>query len=164
MVTVGILPFRKNSHGRAGNRPRDLVISSQRLWPLDQEADHLKTMFENRRGFVIFILYSRTDDFVSRLHELPKINWTEINRQGLLHLYFKEYHVLRHSVTDFGITCTTLLPSGCRFWSVQNGMEKRRRNTGPRMLHRVVWYIKGLQYATSNRQQYLISYVPYSVH
>ena len=34
MVTVGILPFRENSHGRPGNRTRDLIISSQRLWPL----------------------------------------------------------------------------------------------------------------------------------
>jgi len=29
--TTGILPFRENSHGRAGNRNRDLMISSQRL-------------------------------------------------------------------------------------------------------------------------------------
>jgi len=40
MVTAGILPFRENSHGRAGNRTRDLMISSQRLWPLDHEAGH----------------------------------------------------------------------------------------------------------------------------
>jgi len=38
MVTAGILPFRENSHGRAGNRTRDLTISRQRLWPLDHEA------------------------------------------------------------------------------------------------------------------------------
>jgi len=38
MVTVGILPFRENSHGRAGNRTRDLMISSQRLWSLDHVA------------------------------------------------------------------------------------------------------------------------------
>ena len=38
MVTAGILPFRENSHGRAGSRTRDLMISSQRLWPLDHEA------------------------------------------------------------------------------------------------------------------------------
>jgi len=31
MVTAGILPFREYSHGRAGNRTRDLMISSQRL-------------------------------------------------------------------------------------------------------------------------------------
>jgi len=38
MVTAGILPFRENSHGRAGNRTQDLMISSQRDWPLDHEA------------------------------------------------------------------------------------------------------------------------------
>jgi hypothetical protein len=29
---------RENSHCRAGNRTRDLMISSQRLWPLDHEV------------------------------------------------------------------------------------------------------------------------------
>jgi hypothetical protein len=28
----------KNSHGRSGNRPRDLRLSSQKRWPLDHEA------------------------------------------------------------------------------------------------------------------------------
>jgi len=41
MVTAGILPFGENSHGRAGNWTRDLMISSQRLWPLDHEAGHI---------------------------------------------------------------------------------------------------------------------------
>jgi len=41
MITAEILPFRENSHGRAGNLTRDLMISSQRLWPLDHEAGHL---------------------------------------------------------------------------------------------------------------------------
>ena len=40
MVTVGIFPFKENSHGRAGNRSRDLMISSQRLWPLDHKSGH----------------------------------------------------------------------------------------------------------------------------
>ena len=31
-------PHMENPHGRAGNRTRDLVISSQKLWPLDHEA------------------------------------------------------------------------------------------------------------------------------
>jgi hypothetical protein len=38
MVTAGVLPFRENFHGRAGNRTRDLMISSQKLWSLDHEA------------------------------------------------------------------------------------------------------------------------------
>jgi hypothetical protein len=31
----------KNPHGRTGNRTRDLIISSQKLWPLDHEAGHI---------------------------------------------------------------------------------------------------------------------------
>jgi hypothetical protein len=31
-------PWRKNPHGRTRNRTRDLMISSQKLWPLDHEA------------------------------------------------------------------------------------------------------------------------------
>jgi len=38
MDTAGILPFRENSHCRAGNRTRDLMFSSQRIWTLDHEA------------------------------------------------------------------------------------------------------------------------------
>ena len=38
MITARILPFSEISHGTAGNRTRDLMISSQRLWPLDHEA------------------------------------------------------------------------------------------------------------------------------
>jgi len=39
MVTAGILPFRENSHSGTGSRTRDLMISRQRLWPPDYEAD-----------------------------------------------------------------------------------------------------------------------------
>ena len=31
--------YKENSHVRAGNRTRDLVISSQKLWPLDHDAE-----------------------------------------------------------------------------------------------------------------------------
>ena len=35
----GRLPLsRKNAHGRAGNRTRDLMVSSQELWPPSHEA------------------------------------------------------------------------------------------------------------------------------
>jgi hypothetical protein len=40
----GSSPSRKNPHGRTGNRPRDLMISSQKLWPLDHEAGRLSVM------------------------------------------------------------------------------------------------------------------------
>jgi hypothetical protein len=35
---------RKNPHGRTGNRFRDLMISSQKLLPLDHEAGHLELL------------------------------------------------------------------------------------------------------------------------
>ena len=34
-------PTKKNSHGRAGNRTRDLLVSSQKLWPPDHEAGRI---------------------------------------------------------------------------------------------------------------------------
>jgi hypothetical protein len=37
----GSSPSRKNPHGRTGNRTRDLMISSQKLWPLDHEAGRI---------------------------------------------------------------------------------------------------------------------------
>jgi hypothetical protein len=33
-----VTPSRKNPHGRTVNRTRDLMISIQKLWPLDHEA------------------------------------------------------------------------------------------------------------------------------
>ena len=42
MVTAGIFPFKENSYGRAGNRTRNLTISSQKLWPLDHEAGRME--------------------------------------------------------------------------------------------------------------------------
>jgi hypothetical protein len=41
MVTMGILPYKeKNPHSRTGNQTRNLMISSQKRWPLDHEAGH----------------------------------------------------------------------------------------------------------------------------
>jgi hypothetical protein len=36
----GSSPERENSHGRTGNRTRDLMVSSQKLWTPNHEADH----------------------------------------------------------------------------------------------------------------------------
>ena len=52
MVTAGIFPFKENSHGRAGNRTRDLMISSQSLWPLDHEAGLLKYILSYFLSFI----------------------------------------------------------------------------------------------------------------
>ena len=50
MVTAGISLFRKNSHGRAGNRTRNLMISSRRLRPLDHEAGHFTKGIRSYNG------------------------------------------------------------------------------------------------------------------
>jgi hypothetical protein len=42
MVTMEIFPFKENPHGRTVNRNRDLMVSSQKLWPLDHEAGPLQ--------------------------------------------------------------------------------------------------------------------------
>ena len=51
MVNTGILPHKENPHGRAGNRTRDLVICSQKLWPLDHEAGRTSHMRQNFQYF-----------------------------------------------------------------------------------------------------------------
>jgi hypothetical protein len=37
----------KNPHGRAGKQTRDLIISSQKPWPLDHEAGQNKENIHN---------------------------------------------------------------------------------------------------------------------
>ena len=42
MVTMGVFPFQgKRAHGRAGNRTRDLMVSTQELLPLSHEAGRI---------------------------------------------------------------------------------------------------------------------------
>jgi hypothetical protein len=44
----GDLPLQGNiHHGRTGNRTRDLMVSSQKLWPLDLEAGHFHVYIHN---------------------------------------------------------------------------------------------------------------------
>ena len=60
MVTAGIFPFKENSHGRAGNRTRDLMISSQRLWPLDHEADPFIIFYTEPKNSQLFHVLSHS--------------------------------------------------------------------------------------------------------
>jgi hypothetical protein len=43
-------PSRKNPHGRTGNRIRDLMISSQKRWPLNHEAGRISEIFTRQYG------------------------------------------------------------------------------------------------------------------
>jgi hypothetical protein len=55
LLTIQTMVARKNSHGRTGNRTRDLMISSQKLWPLDHEAG-LICYVERHKGAVLFLI------------------------------------------------------------------------------------------------------------
>jgi hypothetical protein len=47
----------KNTHGRAGNRTRDLTISSQKRWPLDHKAGHLRKYMGGTNWKVSLFIY-----------------------------------------------------------------------------------------------------------
>jgi hypothetical protein len=70
MVTAGILPFRENSHGTAGNRTRDLMI--QRLRPLDHEAGPFEfkwdIIFTIKHFILSIVLCDRRYFFPSNRH------------------------------------------------------------------------------------------------
>jgi hypothetical protein len=44
----GSSPSRENSHGRTGNRTRNLMVSSQKCWPPSHEAGHLWSVLDNK--------------------------------------------------------------------------------------------------------------------
>jgi len=50
MITVGILPFKENAHGKVGNRTRDLMISRQSLCSLDHVAGHNDNIQNSKSG------------------------------------------------------------------------------------------------------------------
>jgi len=61
VIAAGILLFRENSHGRAGNRTRDLIISSQRLWV----KRNLRTSFPYCKALLKINIYSTIPETVS---------------------------------------------------------------------------------------------------
>ena len=75
MVTAGILAARENSHSRAGNRTRDLMISGQRLWPLDQEAGHSFSINASRCASRCIYTNAKSRP---RMSKLIVISWTAL--------------------------------------------------------------------------------------
>jgi hypothetical protein len=76
MVTAGILPFRENSHGKAGNRTRNIMISSQKLWPLDHEAGLHKE-------------YKKKDLQLQLMVEISKVMLYNLYKKNLKTAYFQ---------------------------------------------------------------------------
>jgi len=90
MVTAGILPFRENSHGRTGNWTRDLMISSQRLWPLDHEAGLFVVCSYDKNLFVFKLFYVSEHIYIIKstklisfkiMHEIRQWNKLSSNLQ-----------------------------------------------------------------------------------
>jgi hypothetical protein len=52
----GFSPSRENHHVRTGNLTLDLMISSQKLWPLDHEAGHTLNCYSYKRDPFLTIL------------------------------------------------------------------------------------------------------------
>jgi len=133
MVTAGILPFRENSNGRTGNRTRILMISRQRLWPLDHEAG-LNTQYKMCYWVLmcvedVFKIYCRTSkvsaiiklSFGSRFVSSAALHWTEILyilselSDGCLTLLCCRLHLLL--VESWAVICYVVLFRRCiKFW------------------------------------------------
>ena len=101
----GSSPYKENSHGRAGNRTWDLVISSQKLWPLDHElAGQNCSLKKDCRG---------TKDRTPKLHS-PVICCFRHNRLGFL-LQVNLWTVANNSYSLWADLCYLhTFPDTCR--------------------------------------------------
>jgi hypothetical protein len=110
MVTMGIIPYQgKNPHGRAGNRTRDLIINSQKRWPLDHEAGHVMITVQKTRKQ--FITVSITFGMRTVLH------WTRSARTQ----FVMSINVWRLAGDSLNITvtlCIVIIRCTETFWSL----------------------------------------------
>jgi hypothetical protein len=60
----------ENSHGRTGNRTRDLMVSSQKLWPPSYEAGHLTCHIKSSHLRMNSINFSSICEDKSKQHSL----------------------------------------------------------------------------------------------
>ena len=95
MVTTGILPHKENPHGRTGNRTRDLVISSQKLWQLDHETAYNDTIFK-------FLPHTLTRVWQELEYWYRRLTQKRINKITLFHRPFsREFEVVYYSRLKF---------------------------------------------------------------
>ena len=96
MVTAGILPFGENSQGRTRIRARGLMISKQRLWPLDHEAGRMEEIYVFER---VIALCQTTCHYI-------QIEPRDAQVSSLIVTRFKEikvsniYHIFSHTYTN----------------------------------------------------------------
>jgi hypothetical protein len=72
---------RKNLHGRTGNRTRDLMISSQKPWPLDHEAGRFLKVSILKRSILYFcssVIHDVQTDFTAITYTTMLFSWSRI--------------------------------------------------------------------------------------
>jgi len=97
MVTAGILPFWENSHGRTGNRTRDLMISRQRLWSLDHKAVLIIIYLSWSLATCCPFPVSRTQKSLQRSTTIPSASRTSVSLPWVI--YFEAFYL--HAVSSF---------------------------------------------------------------
>jgi len=128
MVTAGILPFRENSHSRAGNRTRDLKISSRRLWPLERDVLKFRnTNFNIFEKFLPVIFHTSTYSVkFSFLFFLPKHIMNPLFSFYWLFVLPKE----RKPTCSYHMLHTTIHADFCQEWQKQNSKEDPLETVG----------------------------------
>jgi len=147
MVTAGIPPFRENSLGRARNRTRDLMISSQRLWPLDHKAGryviYCTILIAQRDGFYQITTLRCIIFHPLRLQSLNLYNWTVMMDSGL-----QKQGTRRHAVHCCYVTPCLQLPTFRR----HQARSKRPSlfNTQQQTTHHKTWVFQAVPFHYSS--------------
>ena len=106
MVTAGILPFRENSHGRTGNRTRDLIISRQRLTTRPRGPMYAQVISASR--FVelcLSVVVAETSSYCNHTHtHTHTYTHTHTHPQPHTHTHTHTSYFLKTSLTTFFFT------------------------------------------------------------
>ena len=113
----GRLPLsRKNAHGRAGNRTRDLMVGSQELWPPSHEAGHLQN--------IVYMKYFRDCDPAAIMYYILASFWIYRTNIGyFLMMYVPS--VTYNSILKTKLTCTDHLVR--MYWNRKRIKEDKHR-------------------------------------
>ena len=142
MVTAGILPFRENSHGRTGNRTRDLMISSQRLWPLDHEAGRTNIVIDNKiiEQVNLFNYLGNTISYEGELHIDNKLN-NFLKITGILNNVFRPQKTLKKTTIKlYNTLALPVLLYGSETWTNKAGDARRITAAEMKYMRRTAGY------------------------
>jgi hypothetical protein len=110
-------PWESSPSRRTGNRTRDIMISSQKLWPLDQEPDR----YENSTWIFLTeksCLVRRNTHFIFRkcqwselYHEVSIVVPTDVHVLSVFNSFFFIFKLLHHST----FSCVIILTYTSRY-------------------------------------------------